>query len=105
MCASDASTGPGGFKCRALLSSKELQDLCSKEAWSEYESSMAGKHTQRLADETDESFLAFCAENTRRCPACQVVIFRHAGCNHMRCRCGMAFDWNATELRIQMRTA
>ena len=24
----------------------------------------------------------------------QVIIYRHAGCNHMSCRCGRTFDWN-----------
>ena len=63
---------------------------------------MAGKHTQRLVDETDDAFLAFCLESARRCPACQVLIYRHAGCNHMRCRCGQTFDWNAPEVRIAL---
>ena len=32
--------------------------------------------------------------NLRHCPACRTAIERVAGCRHMRCRCGRAFDWD-----------
>lgn len=31
--------------------------------------------------------------NVRVCPRCEVVIFREAGCNYIRCNCGHEFCW------------
>ena len=33
----------------------------------------------------------------RRCPGCNVIIFRDGGCAHMIClNCGLDWDWNAS---------
>ena len=40
---------------------------------------------------------AFCAEHARKCPMCHVVIFRHAGCDHMVCKCGHTWNWKDKE--------
>ncbi|KAL1521579.1 hypothetical protein AB1Y20_021238 [Prymnesium parvum] len=91
---------PGGFQCTSTLSAQEIGQFCSSKAWNQYQGNMACKHTQRLADENDVSFLKFCREHARRCPACQVIIWRSAGCNSMQCRCGQAFNWDAPEIKI-----
>ena len=56
------------------------------------------QHGARLSDSLkDPTFAAFCAEHARKCPLCHVVIFRHAGCDHMVCKCGHVWNWKDKE--------
>ena len=75
-----------GIGCGELLSPESLRKLASPGALATYEVNLIGVHTQRLADESDPTFLAFASEHARRCPACHVLIWRSAGCDHMACR-------------------
>ena len=56
-----------------------------------------GSYLQKLNDGEagDEGFREFARQHTRACPSCSVVIFRHAGCDHMSCRCGRRFNWGS----------
>ncbi|CAK9105726.1 10 kDa heat shock protein, partial [Durusdinium trenchii] len=64
---------------------------------------MKEKHEVHLADLLSSNasgahsteFLEWTKRQTRACPNCNVLIFRHAGCDHMTCRCGTAFDWGS----------
>ena len=91
-----------GVACSDIFSQKQVKELASPDAFQTYEGNMAANHIQRLADESDPDFLAFCSEHARRCPACQVVIYRYTGCNHVACRCGKAFNWDSPEARIAL---
>lgn len=91
-----------GVACNEVFAHGGLKELASAAAFETYEGNMAANHTQRLADESDADFLAFCSEHARRCPACQVVIYRYAGCKHVACRCGHAFNWDSPEARIAL---
>ena len=43
----------------------------------------------------DRDFAAWARENARACPTCRVLIYRYAGCDHMRCtRCHTDFSWS-----------
>lgn len=64
---------------------------------------MRDRHADRIQTETDQSFLAFCREQTRRCPGCGVVIWRDGGCDHLVCVCGTDFMWAEDFLRTAMR--
>ena len=35
-----------------------------------------------------------------RCPACQSIIEKNGGCDHMTCRCGAQFNWVSDRSRI-----
>ena len=105
----DISLGEGklyvrcpGVGCQSIFSTPEIKTLASPEALARYEDNLLVSHAQRLADETDPEFLAFCSTHARRCPKCQVVIFRYAGCDHMACRCGHNFSWSAPEAQIAL---
>ena len=94
-----------GIGCGELLSQESLRKLASPGALATYEVNLIGVHTQRLADESDPTFLAFASEHARRCPACHVLIWRSAGCDHMACRCGHRFNWSSLEARVMLAGA
>ncbi|KAI5900541.1 uncharacterized protein SCHCODRAFT_02608177 [Schizophyllum commune H4-8] len=57
-------------------------------------------HTDRTCDEVrrakDEERLnnKLCTDqNYKRCPNCNILVEKTAGCNHMSCRCGTHFCW------------
>ena len=91
-----------GIGCGELVSKASLQKLGSPSALETYDANLVGVHTQRLADESDPTFLTFASEHTRRCPACQVLIWRSAGCDQMACRCGHGFNWSSPEARVNL---
>ena len=91
-----------GIGCAELVSKAALKELASPGALETYDANLVGVHTQRLADENDPTFLAFASEHTRRCPACQVLIWRSAGCDQMGCRCGHNFNWSSPEARVHL---
>ena len=91
-----------GIACAELVSKESLTKLASQGALDTYEANLVGVHTQRLADESDPAFLTFASEHTRRCPACQVLIWRSEGCDQMRCRCGHGFNWSSPEARVHL---
>jgi len=108
----DAAIGEGklyvrcsGIGCGQLVSKASLKKRASPGALETYEANLVGVHTQRLADESDPTFLAFASEHTRRCPACQVLIWRSAGCDQMACRCGHGFNWSSPEARVNLAGA
>lgn len=88
-----------GESCRHLMSPEQF---ASDSARATYRANMRASHQQRLDGESDTAFLQFAKEHTRMCPACGVVIWRYAGCDHMSCRCGHNFDWGAEEARVQL---
>jgi len=90
-----------GEGCKNVLDSQIVRKAASATALQKYEETMMAKHSSRLLDEDDETFLAFCAEYARLCPACSVIIWRYAGCNHMRCKCGTLFNWDDPEVNIE----
>lgn len=91
-----------GIGCAEVFPKDALKKLASAPALAAYEANLAGVHTQRLADESDRDFLRFASEHARRCPACQVLIWRYEGCDHMQCRCGTSFNWSSPEARLQL---
>lgn len=91
-----------GVGCSSIFPQAKLKEIASADAFKTYEGNMAAKHIQRLTDESDPDFLAFCSEHARRCPACHVVIYRYAGCDHVACRCGKSFNWGSPEVRIAL---
>eukprot|EP00316_Scyphosphaera_apsteinii_P004540 CAMPEP_0119334708 /NCGR_PEP_ID=MMETSP1333-20130426/87871_1 /TAXON_ID=418940 /ORGANISM="Scyphosphaera apsteinii, Strain RCC1455" /LENGTH=480 /DNA_ID=CAMNT_0007345067 /DNA_START=65 /DNA_END=1503 /DNA_ORIENTATION=- len=90
-----------GEGCTHLI---EPEAFASETAKSKYRAALLATHKQRLTSETDKLFLGFCREHARACPACGVVIWRSAGCDHMSCRCGHEFNWGAAEARIDQAT-
>ena len=74
--------------------------FASSSAKAKHRASMRMSHASRLTGESDTAFVSFCEEHARMCPACGVLIWRYAGCNHMTCRCGFEFDWNDSDARI-----
>ena len=49
------------------------------------------------ADENTLAFMNWARGNVRVCPSCRVIIYRFAGCDHMRCRCGYSFNWREAD--------
>lgn len=87
--------------CHHLLSKEDLRRHCtSARAFSAYSRRLAEMHNARLCKEEDASFIAFCAANARKCPACSVVILRSVGCDSMLCSCGHAFNYQSPSARI-----
>ena len=91
-----------GEGCSHLM---DPSQYASKEALAKYRQNMQASHKDRLSNEADVAFLEFCREHARQCPACGVLIWRYAGCDHMHCRCGHHFDWTATDAHIAVRPA
>lgn len=50
----------------------------------EYEASVA----EELKDSVD-----LIHSVAKRCPQCQMMVIKSGGCNHMKCKCGVAFCW------------
>lgn len=50
----------------------------------EYEASVAAE----LKDSVD-----LIHSVAKRCPQCQMMVMKSGGCNHMKCKCGVAFCW------------
>lgn len=50
----------------------------------EYEASVA----EELKDSID-----LIHSVAKRCPQCQMMVMKSGGCNHMKCKCGVAFCW------------
>lgn len=86
-----------GECCTHLLDPELFASAGSKRT---YRENLRANHAKRLEGESDPSFLAFCKEHARSCPACGVLIWRYAGCDHMSCRCGHRFNWNEAAARV-----
>lgn len=95
---------PGG-DCSTLLSPADLRRLSSARAFEHYTDALAATHAGRLLEEGDKSFVGWCREHARQCPACTVVIWRSVGCDSMMCRCGRAFNWSSEEAQIKVGNA
>lgn len=90
-----------GEACTHLMDSSAF---CSPAALTTYRANLKNSHERRLDGETDAAFVAFCREHARACPACGVIIWRYAGCDHMHCRCGHHFQWTDRMAIVQERT-
>jgi len=88
-----------GEGCKHLLGEATIQALASREALDARTANVEAANLRRISSlaSDDEGFLQFCAQHARKCPACHVLIYRHAGCDHMTCKCGFEFDWNKTD--------
>jgi len=89
-----------GIKCRHLAQPGTIEGHGSAAMRTMYREALAASHGQRLAAEEDGDFLGFARKHTRICPACSVLIYRYEGCNHMTCRCGFEFQWDAKEAQV-----
>jgi len=88
-----------GEGCKHQLSAQQIRSLASASAlqsWKANQQAANARRAEGLASE-DADFRHFCAQFTRACPSCHVIIYRHAGCDHMTCKCGHEFDWARTE--------
>ena len=90
-----------GVDCKHLMDPEKFATPAAEAQWRE---SLHASHHTRLVGESDQDFLKFARDYARACPACGVLIFRHAGCNHMQCRCGTQFDWNDAATRVRIPT-
>merc|ERR550514_45101 len=86
--------------CKELVAHSDLKKHATPAAWKKYEEERHAAHARRLNDEGDAAFLALAGSQLRRCPGCHVLIYRHAGCDHMHCRCGRNFNWSQAEARV-----
>lgn len=86
-----------GERCTHLM---DPSTFATRPALAKYTANLRATHGNRLEGEGDAAFLDFCREHTRMCPACGVLIWRYAGCDHMSCRCGHKFDWKDDEARV-----
>ena len=86
--------------CKELVAHSDLKKHATPKAWRKFEEERHAAHTLRLDDEGDAAFLALAGSQLRRCPGCHVLIYRHAGCDHMHCRCGRNFNWSQAEARV-----
>jgi len=87
-----------GEGCKHLLSDPQVEALASRKALDMKQKNQRAANARRLGEweQEDDGFKDFCSRHARKCPACSVIIYRHAGCDHMHCRCGAHFDWNKT---------
>ena len=85
-----------GIGCEHLVDLKrDLQRLGLEGLQEDYQAKLIEVHAQRLHElMQDNDMLDFAQKHARVCPECGVLIYRHAGCAHMRCRCGAEFSWN-----------
>lgn len=74
-----------GEGCKNQLTMERIQQLGSSSALSQWKANQKAANERRAAGLTSEDagFRQFCAEHTRICPGCHVIIYRHDGCNHM----------------------
>jgi len=84
-----------GEGCKHQMSKATIQQYGSADALSQWGQNQQAANARRAAGLASEesAFLVFCTQHTRICPGCHVIIYRHAGCNHMTCMCGFEFDW------------
>ena len=108
----DAAVGEGklfircpGGGCRHLLTRDRIEALASAGKRALHAETVTASHAQRIAREDDGEFLEFARQHARVCPACNVLIYRYEGCNHMTCKCGHEFQWNAAEAQITVQRA
>lgn len=88
-----------GQGCKHLLTDTTIMQLASVEALAQRRANIQAANARRISNlaSEDTQFLDFCASHTRKCPSCHVIIYRHAGCDHMTCSCGFEFDWTRSE--------
>ena len=70
-----------GEGCKHLM---DPELFASRGALTKYRESMRTSHNHRLLAESDKTFVDFCKQHARACPTCGVLIWRYAGCDHMR---------------------
>jgi hypothetical protein len=91
---------PGGG-CRQLAASSDVERLLPSTQLTAYRDKMADEHASRLEDVFgDPDLLSFTRQHCRVCPACGVLIYRYQGCDHVLCRCGLAFNWQDSVAQI-----
>lgn len=93
---------PAGDGCKTLISNQMLHRIASPEVWEAHQMHRYNNHADRLntLDADDKAFVAWLKKEARRCPICNVIIYRYEGCNHMSCRCGASFNWDDEKARI-----
>mmetsp|Transcript_30809 Transcript_30809/g.52847 ORF Transcript_30809/g.52847 Transcript_30809/m.52847 type:complete len:423 (-) Transcript_30809:363-1631(-) len=98
------------YKCSVDLTSAMLTAISSSKTVARLETNRKLKFTSHLetlnkkaadgtADKNTLEFLAWARSNVRVCPSCRVIIYRFAGCDHMRCRCGVSFNWQTVRAK------
>ena len=87
-----------GEGCQHLM---EAEAFASAPAIEQYRASLRASHHERVATETDATFVDFAARHARACPRCAVLIWRSGGCDHMQCRCGHHFQWTDQEAQVR----
>lgn len=93
-----------GEGCTHQIGKATLRQYGSPEALSQWRQNQRAANARRASSLTSEdgAFLAFCSEHARICPGCHVIIYRHAGCDHMTCMCGFEFNWTmANDAKIR----
>jgi hypothetical protein len=88
-------------RCTAVLSETSIVRLCGKPILDIYNKTLYSDHwsyLEQLQKEAvvgkDVEFVCWAHANTRNCPRCYVIIYRFEGCDNMKCRCGMSFNWS-----------
>jgi hypothetical protein len=89
-----------GRRCPSLIRTAVIWQVCGDATFAAYEKNLAANHAQRAAElmrdakaGKDMELITWLHDNTRKCPLCSVIIYRHGGCDHMSCKCGHAFNW------------
>ncbi|KAJ8611844.1 hypothetical protein CTAYLR_005778 [Chrysophaeum taylorii] len=86
-----------GRACRRMLNPADVRALADADTNALYSETLAKNHADRLGTVRENDKLKPDFDGTRICPACQVIIFRHSGCDQVRCACGHNFNWNQAE--------
>jgi hypothetical protein len=100
-----------GRRCPSLIRTAVIWQVCGDATFAAYKKNLATNHAQRAAElmrdakaGKDTELITWLHDNTRKCPLCSVIIYRHEGCDHMSCKCGHAFNW-AVAPRIELPPA
>lgn len=93
---------PAGDGCKTLVSNQMLRKMASPTVWDAHQQHRYSDHADRLNTLTaeDKAFVTWLKKEARRCPTCNVIIYRYEGCNHMSCRCGASFNWTDKKAQI-----
>jgi len=90
-----------GRRCTAVLHTSTIARVCGEQVLATYNKNLYANHfgyVSQLQEDAlagkDTEFVTWAHDHTRNCPRCSVIIYRFAGCDHMRCRCGMSFNWS-----------
>lgn len=83
--------------CEVLLFADDVRRIAGAAACDRFVALQSADHRARLLEllRDQPALVKTLSKDAKPCPKCYVIIYRHAGCDSMMCRCSHRFSWNS----------